>query len=110
PDELPYLVPQEFGLRTECRWMEIRSTRRAPALRIEALNPVGLHMSAVRYRDADLYAAADVTELEPIDGLVVHVDVAHRGVGTASCGPDVEPEFLVPAGEYRFAYRLSIVD
>ncbi|MFM7755600.1 MAG: glycoside hydrolase family 2 TIM barrel-domain containing protein [Actinomycetota bacterium] len=110
PDELPYLVPQEFGLRTDCRWMEIRSTRRGPALRIEALHPVGLHMSAVRYRDADLFAAADVTELEPIDGLVVHVDVAHRGVGTASCGPDVEPEFLVPAGEYRFAYRLSIVD
>ena len=20
PDELPYLVPQEFGLRTDCRW------------------------------------------------------------------------------------------
>lgn len=110
PDELPYLVPQEYGLRTDCRWMEIRRSDGGRGLRIEALQPRGLHLSAVRHRDQDLFAAADVTELRPIPGLVVHIDVAHRGVGTASCGPDVEPEFLIPAGEFRFAYRLSIID
>jgi beta-galactosidase len=34
--------------------------------------------------------------------------VAHRGVGTASCGPDVLPQYRLSAGRYRFAYRLSV--
>lgn len=109
PDELPYIVPQEFGLRTDCRWMEIRQSRKGQGLRIESLVPTGLHMSATHYRDEDLYRAADVTELVRQPGLVVHVDCAHRGVGTASCGPDVEPEHLIPDGEFRFAYRLSLI-
>lgn len=108
PDELPYVVPQEFGLRTDCRWMEIIRSSDGTTLRIDSLNPAGLHMSAVRHRDEDLFAAADVTQLVRRAGLVVHIDVAHRGVGTASCGPDVEDAHRLRAGVYSFAYRLSL--
>ncbi len=110
PDELPYIVPQEFGLRTDCRWMEVIRSSNGRTVRIEALHGVGLHMSAVPYRDCDLFDAADITELVRADGLVVHIDTAHRGVGTASCGPDVDPSHIIGAGEYRFAYRLSLID
>jgi beta-galactosidase len=108
PDELPYIVPQEFGLRTDCRWMEIIRSSDGKTVRIEALNPAGLHMSAVHHRDEDLFAAADVTELVRRPGLVVHIDVAHRGVGTASCGPDVDDAHRLRSGDYSFAYRLSL--
>jgi beta-galactosidase len=109
PDELPYIVPQEFGLRTDCRWMEIIRSRDGMRLRIEALNPVGLHMSAIHHRDEDLFAAADVTELIWREALTVHIDVAHRGVGTASCGPDIDPRHSIAAGTYQFAYRLRLL-
>jgi len=109
-DELPYIVPQEFGLRTDCRWMEIVRSRDGRRLRIEALRPAGLHMSAIHHSDHDLFGAADVTELIRHDGLFVHVDVAHRGVGTASCGPDMHPRHVIPAGKHRFAYRLRLLD
>ena len=109
PDELPYILPQEFGLRTDCRWMEIIRSRDGRRLRIEALRPVALHMSATHHRDEDLFAAADVTELRRREGLVVHLDIAHRGVGTASCGPDIHPRHAIAAGTYRFAYRLLLV-
>ena len=109
PDELPYILPQEFGLRTDCRWMEIIRSRDGRRLRIEALRPVALHMSATHHRDEDLFAAADVTELRRREGLVVHLDIAHRGVGTASCGPDIHPRHAIAAGNYRFAYRLLLV-
>jgi beta-galactosidase len=89
--------------------MELQRSRGGLGLRIESLNPVGLHMSVTHYRDEDLYQAADTTELIRQPGLVVHLDVAHRGVGTASCGPDVDPEFLLPSGDFRFAYRLSMI-
>jgi beta-galactosidase len=109
-DELPYIVPQEFGLRTECRWMEIIRSRDGRRLRIESLRPIGLHMSVVHHSDHDLFDAADVSELIRHEGVFVHIDVAHRGVGTASCGPDLHPRHEIPAGEHRFAYRLSLID
>ncbi|MEN9803361.1 MAG: hypothetical protein RIS41_208 [Actinomycetota bacterium] len=109
PDDLPYVVPQEYGLRTDCRWMELVFGRTL-RLRIEALDPISLHMSAIRHRDADLFAARDTTELSTFGGLVVHLDVAHRGVGTASCGPDVADGARIPAGTWRFSYRMKILD
>lgn len=110
PDELPYIVPQEFGLRTDCRWMELVRTRDGRRLRIESLTPGGLHMSAVHHSASDLFEAADVTTLRRRDGLVVHIDAAHRGVGTASCGPDVDERHTLKPGRYEFAYRLSLID
>ena len=36
----------------------------------------------------------------------VHVDVAHRGLGTLSCGPDTLPEYRIGPGRYRFTWIL----
>ena len=106
PDELPYLVPQEFGLRTECRWLECRDDNTGEVIRIEADGCV-LHMSAVRYTPEALFDARDRTELQRHNKLVIHVDIAHRGLGTASCGPDTRDEYIIGAGTYRFAYVVS---
>ena len=38
----------------------------------------------------------------------VCLDVAHRGLGTASCGPDVLPQYRIAAGRHEFAYRVSL--
>ena len=105
-DRPPYLVPQEFGLRTDCRWVELSDPRTGRALTIIVLEPVALHVSATHFTAGDLYAAAHETDLRPRRETVVHLDVVHRGVGTASCGPDTLPRYRVPVGEHRFAYRL----
>jgi beta-galactosidase len=102
PDELPYLVPQEFGLRTECEWIEF--VARHSRVRIDALAPATLHFSAVHHTPLQLLQARDTTELMRTADLVVHLDVAHRGVGSASCGPDVLPTYEIPAGTYEFSY------
>jgi beta-galactosidase len=111
PDTSPYLVPQEFGLRTDCRWFECVDTVRGRTVRVEPLRPALLHCSATRHTVHDLAAAAHETDLSPRSSLVVHADVAHRGVGTASCGPDVLSRYRV-AGDttYRWSYRLSVRD
>jgi beta-galactosidase len=107
-DESPYLVPQEFGLRTDCRWFELLDPASGQRVRVDVLQPAVLHCSATHYRSADLFAASTHTDLVPRPEVVVHLDVAHRGVGTASCGPDVLPQYRLAAGRYRFAYRLSV--
>jgi beta-galactosidase len=106
-DEPPYLVPQEFGLRTDCRWFEFVDSSSGETVRLDALDPTALHVSATRFRDDDLYGASHETDLRPRRTLVVHVDLAHRGLGTASCGPDVLDRYRIAPGEYRFSYRLS---
>ena len=35
-DECPYLVPQEFGLRTDCRWFELVDAKTGEKVRIDA--------------------------------------------------------------------------
>ena len=113
PDHSPYLVPQEFGLRTDCSWFECIDPVKGEVLRIEVLPLTShagtLHCSATHFTADDLFAAATATELTPRRELVVHLDAAHRGLGTASCGPDVLPQYRLHAGQYRFAYRLSLV-
>jgi beta-galactosidase len=108
PDEPPYLVPQEFGLRTDCRWFEFvdPSTRRT--VRVDVLRPHVMHVSATHFTAHDLYAATTETDLRPRPELIVHLDVAHRGLGTASCGPDVLPQYRIPPGPHEFAYRVSL--
>ncbi len=107
PDDLVYLRPQSYGLRTDCRWLIAVDTDNGVALAIEALTPRGLHLSVTRHDDGELAAARDLTDLAPNRSLVIHIDCAHRGVGTASCGPDTDSEFRIAAGTYRWAYRLS---
>ena len=110
PDELPYLVPQEFGLRTDCRWFEFIDTKAGRTVRLDVLKPRALHVSATHFTDDDLYRARTETELRPRPELVVHADVVHRGLGTASCGPDVLPKYCVRQGTYKFGYRLSLLE
>jgi len=110
PDEPPYLVPQEFGLRTDCRWFEFIDRAAGRVLRLDVLAPHALHVSATHFTVDDLYRARTETELQPRPELVVHADVAQRGLGSASCGPDALPQYRLQPGTYRFAYRLALFD
>ena len=107
-DELPYVVPQEFGLRTDCSWFELVDSTSGEVLAIDAVRPASLHVSATHHLPGDLFAAATVPELRRRDDVVICVDVAHRGLGTASCGPDVLPRYRIAPGRYEFSYRLSL--
>ena len=105
-DEMPYLVPQEFGLRTDCRWFELVDPTRGDVIRVESTG-TPLHCSATRYSAEALYAASTATELRKGRHVVVHIDAAHRGVGTASCGPDVLAQYRIGTGRFRFGYWLT---
>jgi beta-galactosidase len=106
PDLMPYLVPQEFGLRTGIRWFEFIDPDSAEVWRLESIGPSDLSVSATVYSDEQLFTARHQDDLVAEDMLWVHVDAAHRGVGTASCGPDTSPQARLSAGRSSFAYRL----
>jgi beta-galactosidase len=107
-DELftPYLRPQESGGRHGVR----RFTLSAPdATGLAVVLDEPRQISVTRYRAEDLTAAAHHDELVPRPGCVVHVDAAHRGLGTASCGPDTFPAYLVAPGVHRWSWTLRVL-
>ena len=105
PDELPYLVPQEFGLRTNCVRVDLIDPLSGDAITIRADDGT-FHFSATWHTATDLFDARDQTELRRREHLTVHIDAAHRGVGTASCGPDTLARYRIGAGRHTLTYSV----
>jgi beta-galactosidase len=109
----PYLRPQESGGRNGVRWLTLSdggpdadggyAGGRALAVHLD----VPRQVSVTHHRAGDLAAATHHDELVPRGETVVHLDAAHRGLGTASCGPDTLPGYLVRGGTYRWSYTLT---
>jgi beta-galactosidase len=107
-DTMPYLVPQEYGLRTDVRWLACDDPGTGETLWIRAMTPTALHMAVVQHSREALHAAGNSADLAPDDCLWVHVDIAHRGVGTASCGPEVLPRYRIGPGVYEFSFWVGV--
>ena len=65
-------------------------------------------MSATHHRAADLARVTHDIDLLPVATTAVSLDVAHRGLGTASCGPDTLPEYVVGPGTYAWSWSLTV--
>lgn len=100
---VPYVVPQEHGHHVGTRWLAL-STQTGVALRVSAPRPFGF--SASHHRALDLTAALHQHDLAPRPETVLHLDAAHRGLGTASCGPDTAPRHRVRPGRHRLVWHL----
>jgi beta-galactosidase len=105
----PYLVPQEHGLHLETRWFALERAATAGLL-IAAMEPSSLAFSAAHHTAGDLWRARDLTELSPRAETIVHLDVAHRGVGTLSCGPDALPRYRIAPGTHAWRWGLRAFD
>jgi beta-galactosidase len=108
--QTPYVMPQENGRRTDVRWAEL--TGGAGGLRIEAApsgdgDPEAFGLTVRRWTSADLDAAQHPADLVPGDRVWLTVDLAHRGVGTASCGPDVLAQHELHAAPVRLRLALT---
>ncbi|MDT0444718.1 glycoside hydrolase family 2 TIM barrel-domain containing protein [Streptomyces johnsoniae] len=97
--QTPYVVPQENGHRAEVRWAELGGPRHR--LRIEGAPHFGL--TARRWTTGDLAAARHPTDLVERDRVYVNLDLAHHGLGSASCGPGPLPEHRLIPTETAFA-------
>jgi beta-galactosidase len=101
---VPYVRPQENGGRNAVHWIEL-SDESGRGFRLAFDRP--LQVSATHFRAADLAAAKHDVDLVPRPETIVHFDVAHRGLGTASCGPDTLPEYRVGPGTYTWSWLIA---
>ena len=100
---VPYVRPQENGGHNSVRWLEL-SDGVGRGFRLAADRPC--QISATHYSASDLAVATHDVELVARPETIVHLDVAHRGLGTASCGPDTLPGYLVAPGTYKWSWLI----
>ena len=62
--------------------------------------------SMIPFSDVLLEKVRHINELERDGLLTVHLDAEQAGVGTATCGPGVLPQYLVPLKKQSFEFTL----
>ena len=101
---IPYVRPQENGGHAAVRWFEVTNAA-GNGLRFVMSKPA--QVSVTPNRDAELADATHDVEVEACGNTVVHIDTAHRGVGTASCGPDTLDKYIIKTGVHTWEWTVT---
>ena len=65
-------------------------------------------VSVLPYTATQLAAATHDVELRPSGNTTITIDAIHRGIGTASCGPDTLPQYLIKPGTYTYSWSMLV--
>ncbi|MGB8490608.1 MAG: glycoside hydrolase family 2 TIM barrel-domain containing protein [Bacteroidales bacterium] len=93
----PYLIPQDYGLRTDNRWVKI-TDKEGAGLEFRGSSP--FNFNAQPYSTDNLTKALYTYQLHPFDGVTFNFDFATSGVGCTARG--VFPEYQVMPQRYDF--------
>ena len=103
----PYVRPQESGNKCDVRWLELTNDQ-GLGIRVEGLQP--LSVSAMPYRAEDLDPGftkkqMHYSDVEPRREVVLHVDLAQRGVGGDNTwGAQPHDQYRLTANRYSYGY------
>jgi beta-galactosidase len=93
----PYLIPQDYGLRTDTRWVSITGNDGSG---LEFMGNRLFNFSAQPYSTDNLTKALYTYQLHLFDGITFNLDYATSGVGCTAAG--VFPEYQVMPLRYDF--------
>ena len=102
--QTPYVRPQENGNRRAVRWARLT---RADGAVLSILGDPVFDLTARPWSTAALQSARHTCDLRPDGRIHLHVDAAHHGLGSASCGPPVPAWHALAAGPAAFTVRLA---
>ena len=101
-----YVTPQSTGNRTDVRWMKL-TDEAGQGIFVDSNRP--FQFSVIPFADDVLEKARHINDLERNGHVTVHLDAEQAGVGTATCGPGVQPQYRVPVTEQSFEFTLRTV-
>lgn len=101
-----YILPQEHGTKQEVRWLALRN---ADGQGLLFAAPDQMAASAVHFRPEDNYTdrnnrSRHTYQFKTCATTVVSLDAATRGLGNASCGPDVMEKYELKAQNTAFRF------
>ena len=107
-----YIMPQEHGTKQDVRWMAVTNAEGVGMLFVA---PDQMAASAVHFRPEDNYTTGSHRAKHPYEfksctPTVVSLDARTRGLGNASCGPEVLEKYELRAAKTLFRYLLLPLD
>ena len=102
--EWGFVLPQENGNHTGVRYMELSSAD--ATLRISGKTPFEFGVS--HYTAQDLFKAFHTNEITERPETVLTLDLAQRGLGTGSCGPQTFAPYELNEKYYQFEFSLEV--
>ncbi|MCG8453370.1 MAG: DUF4981 domain-containing protein [Spirochaetales bacterium] len=100
---VPYILPQECGNKTDVRWASLQSSEGSLRVLMDRV----FQFSALPHSPTELFEARHTSDLQDDGETWLSLDVAHRGLGTGSCGPQTREEYEVSPGHYT--WRLALI-
>ncbi|MFD0685960.1 glycoside hydrolase family 2 TIM barrel-domain containing protein [Actinomadura fibrosa] len=101
---VPYTLPQENGTRGGVDTLELGGP--AGTARFDSREPLFANVS--RYTVDQLEAADHWWRLPASTATIVHLDIAHRGAGTAKLGPDTRPAHRLTGRTYSWTWHMAL--
>lgn len=98
-----YVTPQSTGNRTDVRWAKF-TNHSGEGIFVESNRT--FQFSMIPFSDVLLEKARHINDLERDGMYTVHLDAEQAGVGTATCGPGVLPQYLIPLKKQSFEFIL----
>ena len=99
----PYIRPQETGSHYDTEWGAVYG-RDGAGLFVGSSR--SFSFSALPYTAAELTAAAHDWELPPSEKTVLCADYKQAGIGSASCGPELQEKYRFSDKDFHFSLCL----
>ncbi|MBE6619697.1 MAG: DUF4981 domain-containing protein [Ruminococcaceae bacterium] len=99
-----YIKPQENMAHTDTEWVSVSN------LSGHGLSAVSTGKSfsfnCFHYTSKQLTNTPHDHQLRPLKETVVNIDYRHSGIGSASCGPELDPKYRLNEKNISFSFRL----
>ncbi len=97
-----YPMPQEHGTHTKARVLNIEN-------KIEFSSESPFEFNVSKYSIDQLWKAKHTDEIGDSYATHVRIDYKNSGIGSNSCGPDLEPEYRLSDKKINFSFTVKIV-
>lgn len=97
-----YNKPGAAGNHTDVKWLRLNCDNN---LTIVGSKP--FEFSVYPYTDAEIDRAQHTNDLNPDKTMTVHIDAIQDGIGTATCGPGVLPQYRIPLIGSGFTFGIK---
>lgn len=104
----PYIKPQATGSKQDVRWFMLCDSDKNGLLIVN--NSYPFSFSALHYSQEALSIAKHTNELQHSDEIFLNIYASERGVGNASCGPEILEQYEAEAKPLYFSYSIRPID
>ena len=103
---VPYIYPQDNGRRGQLRWLRLND-RQGRGMHITSTSQQEFGFTAHHYSPEKLEKAGHEAELEHTENVHLQLISQERGLGSTSCGPELQDKYEVNLSEFKFSWFLS---